>query len=114
MVGQYDMHLLQPSHLANSWAHLRGRMTYFRTPLSSVGSSGMASASHARRHSRQSSHSGTTPVDYNYTDGAVTPGTTYYYKLQFSGEGCGGATVMHPQMVEAAPFIYIYLPLIVR
>ena len=35
------------------------------------------------------SYAGTEPVAYSYTDTDVTPGTTYYYRLQYSGLGCG-------------------------
>ena len=32
---------------------------------------------------------GTTPVEYSYSDYGVTEIGTYYYRLQYSGEGCG-------------------------
>lgn len=34
---------------------------------------------------------GTTPVEYSYADNGVTEIGTYYYRLQYSGDGCGAA-----------------------
>ncbi len=48
-------------------------------------------------------YTSTTPVDYQYTDSAVVAETAYYYRLQFSGDGCGGAAAMAPEMAPAIP-----------
>ncbi|MBI5964085.1 MAG: hypothetical protein HY863_11460 [Chloroflexi bacterium] len=48
-------------------------------------------------------YASTSPVNYSYTDTAVNGGSTYYYRLQFSGAGCGGHSVMSAQMVSALP-----------
>ena len=44
---------------------------------------------------------GTDPVVYSYTDSAVTPGTTYYYRLQYSGANCGGGVIMGMSIASA-------------
>ena len=38
------------------------------------------------------SYTGITPVTYTFNDTTAVMGQTYYYRLQFSGEGCGGVT----------------------
>lgn len=48
-------------------------------------------------------YTSTTPVNYSYIDNSVTQNTVYYYRLQFSGENCGGTTAMALQMVSAIP-----------
>ncbi len=48
-------------------------------------------------------YTGTLPVNYSYMDIAVSSGETYYYRLQFSGEGCGGSSIMATQIASAVP-----------
>jgi hypothetical protein len=46
---------------------------------------------------------GTAPVAYDYTDTSVVSNTTYYYRLQFSGENCGAGTIMSTMTAKAQP-----------
>ena len=47
-------------------------------------------------------YTGTTPVNYAFADTSVTPGTTYYYQIQYSGEGCGGSNSTVAALVARA------------
>jgi hypothetical protein len=42
-------------------------------------------------------------VPYQYDDTTAVLGNQYYYRLQFSAEGCGGGTSMAPQMAHTEP-----------
>jgi len=60
----------------------------------------------------------TSPEAYSYTDASVSAGVTYYYKLNFSGEGCGIGGMAFAQLartVNVVPPTYkLFLPLILR
>ncbi len=45
----------------------------------------------------------TEPEVYAYTDTLVTLGATYYYRMQYSGDLCGGSLRMSDQTTSAAP-----------
>ncbi|MBI5032504.1 MAG: peptidoglycan DD-metalloendopeptidase family protein [Chloroflexi bacterium] len=47
----------------------------------------------------------TTPYAYNYTDNTVTAGQTYYYKLTWAGDTCGGSGGAYPTNATAYAFV---------
>jgi hypothetical protein len=59
-------------------------------------------------------YTGTAPVNYSFIDTQITPGVTYYYRVQFSGEACGIGSSMFLQTAPAIPNLdrFIYLPVI--
>lgn len=44
---------------------------------------------------------GTSPTPYSYADNSVVQSTAYYYKLHFSGSGCGGGVMAASQLAIA-------------
>ncbi|MFH2038983.1 MAG: CARDB domain-containing protein [Chloroflexota bacterium] len=54
----------------------------------------------------------TSPVAYSYSDTDVIEGNTYYYRLAFSGEGCGGGLAMSAMIVEAKVSLTLQVNLI--
>jgi hypothetical protein len=57
----------------------------------------------------------TTPYSYAFTDNNVVAGQTYYYKLAWSGDTCGGLAGAYPTYVTARTSgLDLFLPLIQR
>lgn len=44
---------------------------------------------------------GTSPTPYSYADNSVVQSTAYYYRLHFSGSGCGGGVMAASQLAIA-------------
>ena len=53
--------------------------------------------------------SSTTPYSYGYTDNSVVAGQTYYYKLTWSGDTCGGAAGAYSANAVAYPYANLSL-----
>jgi hypothetical protein len=51
-------------------------------------------------------YTATSPVAYSYSDTGVTTGRTYYYRLMFSGEGCGVGSSASPVTVRIDPPLF--------
>lgn len=51
-----------------------------------------------------------TPFSYGYTDTGVVSGQTYYYKLTWSGDSCGGSGGVHAQLATASPVVTVSIP----
>jgi hypothetical protein len=57
-------------------------------------------------------YTGSSPVQYSFTDSAVTSGKNYYYKIQFSGESCGTGVSSSSIIARANPNGSGYIPAI--